>query len=92
MPDIVGVRFKKAGKVYYFGPAGFDLKVNDNVVVQTARGVEIGQVVIAPKQGPGTKIKNVFSKIKEKLKRRKKPQKEVTQYFVNSSNNIINYS
>jgi cell fate regulator YaaT (PSP1 superfamily) len=50
MPDIVGIRFKRAGKVYYFDPTKIDLKVNDNVVVQTARGVEVGQVVIAPKQ------------------------------------------
>ncbi|HSW57829.1 MAG TPA: regulatory iron-sulfur-containing complex subunit RicT, partial [Dehalococcoidales bacterium] len=50
MPDIVGIRFKKAGKVYYFEPAGLELKANDFVVVQTARGVELGQVIIAPRQ------------------------------------------
>jgi cell fate regulator YaaT (PSP1 superfamily) len=50
MPEIVGVRFKKAGKVYYFDPSGVALKVYDHVVVQTARGVEMGQVTIAPKQ------------------------------------------
>jgi cell fate regulator YaaT (PSP1 superfamily) len=50
MPDIVGVRFKRAGKVYYFGPAGVNLKVYDYVVVQTARGMELGQVTMAPKQ------------------------------------------
>jgi hypothetical protein len=44
------------------------------------------------KKGPAAKIKSAFSKLKEKLKRKKKPQKEVTQYFVNSSSNIINYS
>ncbi len=50
MPNIVGVRFKRAGKVYYFDPIGVDIKVYDYVVVQTARGVELGQVTIAPKQ------------------------------------------
>jgi cell fate regulator YaaT (PSP1 superfamily) len=50
MPDIVGVRFKRAGKVYYFDPAGTEIKVYDYVVVQTARGMELGQVTIAPKQ------------------------------------------
>ncbi len=50
MPDIVGIRFKKAGKVYYFDPAGTELKANDYVVVQTARGLEMGQVMIAPRQ------------------------------------------
>ncbi|MDP2917858.1 MAG: PSP1 domain-containing protein, partial [Dehalococcoidia bacterium] len=50
MANIVGVRFKRAGKVYYFDPMSADLKVYDYVVVQTTRGVELGQVVIAPTQ------------------------------------------
>jgi len=50
MAEIVGVRFKRAGKVYYFDPAGIDLEVNDYVVVDTARGRELGQVGISPKQ------------------------------------------
>ena len=50
MAEIVGIRFKRAGRVYYFEPAGIDLEVNDYVVVKTARGLELGQVVIAPKQ------------------------------------------
>jgi len=50
MAEIVGIRFKRAGRIYYFDPAGIDLEVNDYVVVSTARGLELGQVVIAPKQ------------------------------------------
>jgi len=50
MSDIVGVRFRRAGKLYYFNPAGIDLELNDYVVVETTRGQELGQVVIAPKQ------------------------------------------
>jgi len=50
MAEIVGVRFKRAGKVYYFDPAGIDLKENDYVVVETTRGLELGQVVISPQQ------------------------------------------
>jgi len=50
MPEVVGVRFKRAGKIYYFDPAGTELEVNDDVVVKTARGLEMGQVVIAPRQ------------------------------------------
>ena len=50
MPEIIGVRFKLAGKVYYFDPAGMEIKAFDYVVVNTARGVELGQVTIAPKQ------------------------------------------
>ncbi len=50
MAEIVGIRFKRAGRVYYFDPAGFDLEVNDYVVVNTARGLELGHVVASPKQ------------------------------------------
>ena len=50
MAEIVGIRFRRAGRIYYFDPAGIDLEVNDYVVVSTARGLELGQVVIAPKQ------------------------------------------
>ena len=50
MAEIVGVRFKRAGRVYYFDPAGIELQVNDYVVVKTTRGLELGRVLIAPKQ------------------------------------------
>ena len=45
---IIGVRFRKSGKVYYFDPAGLDIKKGDHVIVETARGVEYGTVVLAP--------------------------------------------
>ncbi len=50
MSDIVGVRFKRAGKVNYFDPVGMDLEIGDRVVVETVRGLDLGEVVIAPKQ------------------------------------------
>ena len=51
MPEVVGVHFRRAGKIYYFGSTGFeDLKVGAYVVVDTARGEDVGQVVIAPRQ------------------------------------------
>jgi len=50
MAEIVGVRFKRAGRVYYFDPTDIELKVSDYVVVKTTRGLELGQVVIAPEQ------------------------------------------
>ena len=52
MVTIVGVRFKKAGKIYYFNPGDLDIKKNDCVIVETARGVELGEVVIGPKEVP----------------------------------------
>jgi len=50
MPLIVGIRFKRAGKIYYFDPAGHELNIGEHVVVETSRGTEIGRVVIAPRQ------------------------------------------
>jgi len=46
--EAVGVRFKKAGKIYYFDPGFLTLKPGDAVVVETARGVEFGSVVTGP--------------------------------------------
>ncbi len=48
--NIVGIRFQRAGKVYYFDPLEMDLEVDDHVVVETEHGLKIGRVVIAPKQ------------------------------------------
>ncbi|MDR7869676.1 MAG: stage 0 sporulation family protein [Tissierellaceae bacterium] len=50
MINVVGVRFKKAGKVYYFDPNDIDVNFNDFVIVETARGIEFGHVVIGPKE------------------------------------------
>ncbi|WP_108672145.1 PSP1 domain-containing protein [Peribacillus acanthi] len=50
MYDVVGVRFKKAGKIYYFDPGELQIPKDEFVIVETARGVEFGKVVIARKQ------------------------------------------
>ena len=50
MTKIVGVRFRTAGKVYYFGPKNLELKVGDDVIVETARGIEMGKVAIGPQE------------------------------------------
>lgn len=56
MVNVIGVRFRKAGKVYYFDPAGYEVKVGDNVIVETARGVEYGAVVLGPREVAEDKI------------------------------------
>jgi len=48
--DVVGVRFKKAGKIYYFDPGDLPIEKGDYAIVETVRGVEFGKVVIARKQ------------------------------------------
>lgn len=50
MYNVVGVRFKKAGKIYYFDPTDFALEKDQYVIVETARGVEYGKVVVPIKQ------------------------------------------
>jgi cell fate regulator YaaT (PSP1 superfamily) len=51
MPLVVGIRFNPANKVYYFDPSGFeDLKPGEYAVVETARGEEVGKVVIPPRE------------------------------------------
>lgn len=49
MIKVVGVRFRTAGKIYYFDPQKFDLAIGSHVIVETARGVEFGNVIIAPR-------------------------------------------
>ena len=44
--DVAGVRFKKAGKIYYFNPNNLDIELDDHVIVETARGLEYGTVVL----------------------------------------------
>ncbi len=56
MADVVGIRFKRAGRVYYFDTAGVELEVNDYVVVSTARGLELGKVAISPEQAPDSEV------------------------------------
>ncbi len=50
MVTVIGVRFRNVGKIYYFDPTGFELKVGDKVIVETARGLEIGTVLLAARE------------------------------------------
>lgn len=50
MYNVVGIRFKKAGKIYYFDPGDLSIQKDSYVIVETVRGVEYGKVVIGPKQ------------------------------------------
>ena len=50
MINIVGVRFKNAGKIYYFDPVDFEIEENMDVVVETARGLEYGTIVVGKKE------------------------------------------
>jgi len=60
---IIGVRFKKAGKIYFFDPDGKQLLTGDHVIVETSMGMEYGEVVIANRQLPQEKIVAPLKKI-----------------------------
>ena len=50
MIKIIGVRFKKVGKIYYFSPNGLDIQLDDDVIVETSKGIECGKVVISNRE------------------------------------------
>ena len=56
MTKVIGVRFRQAGKIYFFSPGELDIKKGDKVIVETARGVEFGSVVSAPKEIEDEKV------------------------------------
>ncbi len=56
MTKVVGVRFRNAGKVYYFDPAKLKIEAGDHVIVETARGVEMGTVILAPREVEDDKV------------------------------------
>ena len=56
MIKVIGVRFRTAGKIYFFSPGGLELKAGDKVLVETARGVEFGSVVTGIKEVPDDQI------------------------------------
>ena len=63
MVQVVGVRFKKAGKVYYFDPADLPISAGDKVVVETARGIEYGDVAVGPKEVPEDQVVQPLKKV-----------------------------
>jgi cell fate regulator YaaT (PSP1 superfamily) len=64
MPKVVGVRFSPVTKIYFFDPAPFsDLKVEDRVVVETARGLELGTVVLPIHDVPASEIKGKLKRV-----------------------------
>ncbi len=63
MKKIVGVRFKKPGKIYFFDPEDLEINMGDKVIVETAMGEEFGEVVINKRELPEEKIANPLKKV-----------------------------
>ncbi|MEG0797234.1 MAG: stage 0 sporulation family protein [Acidaminococcaceae bacterium] len=66
MPTVVGIRFKKAGKIYYFDPAESGVNKEDFAIVETARGVEYGEVVVGARE---VETKDLISPLKPVLRK-----------------------
>lgn len=66
MPVVVGISFKKVGKVYYFDPAGAELREGELVIAETSRGLEFGEVITEPKDVPDEEIIPPLKKIVRK--------------------------
>lgn len=60
---VIGVRFKEAGKIYYFDPAELQITINDHVIVETARGIEYGTVVVGLKKVDETEVVPPLKKV-----------------------------
>lgn len=56
MPKVTGIRFRRAGKIYYFAPGTLNVKENEQVIVETSRGIELGEVVIAEKEADESEL------------------------------------
>lgn len=63
MPRVVGVTFRRVGKVYYFDPGEHELREGDFVIAETARGIEFGEVVLEPREVPDEELVAPLKKI-----------------------------
>lgn len=87
--EIIGVRFKDAGKVYYFAPCGVAFKRGEKAIVETARGVECGEVVLPNRKIPRSSLVSPLKKIIRKadendiriMEQNLRRQKEIMQVF-----------
>ncbi len=66
MANVVGIRFKDVGKVYYFDPVGVEFKMGEKVIVETVRGLECGEIAIEPKDVSDSEIVKPLKKIVRK--------------------------
>lgn len=63
MVRVIGVRFKKAGKIYYFDPAEFAIEKGNDVIVETIRGIEFGSVVVGIKEVQESELVSPLKKV-----------------------------
>lgn len=89
MVEIIGIRFKDVGKIYYFSPAGVQFRQGERAIVETARGVECGDIVLANRSVPEsslvTSLKSIIRKAtpedERQLEQNRRKEKEIMQLF-----------
>ncbi len=86
MKNIVGVRFRNAGKIYYFDPLDLEISKDDKIIVETARGIEFGNVVVDKKEIDETTLNSPLKAIlrvatKEDIKINEENEKEAKETF-----------
>lgn len=86
MTEVIGVRFRPAGKIYFFAPGKLEIKTGDDVIVETARGVEYGAVVTGPKLVEDEKITQPLKSVirvatPEDVKREQKNREKEKEAF-----------
>ena len=100
MEKVVGVRFRNVGKIYYFNPKNYKVKVGDHVIVETARGVEYGRVVLEPRSVKededheaenGQKQKEAFKICKKKIREHGLDMKLIDAEYTFDNNKVLFY-
>ena len=105
MTRVIGVRFRPAGKIYFFAPGKYEVKTGDKVIVETARGVEFGSVVTGPKEIEdgkitqplksviriATKEKEAFSICLEKIRKHGLEMKLIDAEYTFDNNKVLFY-
>ena len=96
MIKVIGVRFRKAGKVYFFDPAEMEIKTGDHVIVETARGIEFGHVVLGNREvdekkviQPLKPVIRMANKNDEEIEKKNK-EKEKEAFKINWRMNYLN--
>jgi cell fate regulator YaaT (PSP1 superfamily) len=92
---VVGIRFKAVGKKYYFDPAGFEVSLNDKVVVETVRGIELGEVIEREKSIEESEIISALKPViriatDEDLAKHKRNQDDMPQALKKVANHVNN--
>lgn len=90
MTRVIGVRFRNVGKIYYFSPKDLEIKSGDHVIVETARGVEYGSVVLPPRDVEDEKVVQPLKEViriagpqdDKKEESNRKKEKEAYQIFL----------